>query len=119
MTRYALRAALATTRLSMGTAQDAAVTIAHRLPILTAALLAPTPARLAEARLATFEKLAAATEGMFAAGVAWQKLWIDCACGRVTTSTLPPRLGRLAAVATKPARRRVRANARRLSRTVQ
>ncbi|MDJ1159869.1 hypothetical protein QNA08_16740 [Chelatococcus sp. SYSU_G07232] len=110
------RALLAATRASLDTAEAAATTVALRLPILATAVLAPSPAGLAEARLATFEKVAAVVEGTVAATLAWQKLWLDFACGRVGPRGLQSGLSAIAAAATAPARRRVLANARRLQR---
>jgi hypothetical protein len=97
------------------TAFDCAVTIVARMPVLAGWFVVPNSNSLAEWHRASTEKLAAAVEGAFAAGTAWQ--------GAMWRSTLRPRMPAGIAVdfvhvmreASRPTRRRVRANARRLT----
>ena len=69
-----------------------------------------------EARLMVAEKLDAAVEGAFAAQVAWGRFMLKAAFGGVRTPRdLAMGLAAVAEAAAQPARRKVRANARRLT----
>ncbi|MFC0218395.1 hypothetical protein FHS82_000740 [Pseudochelatococcus lubricantis] len=97
------------------TAQAAATTIAFRLPQFLYDTLDPTHPMSAETQRAFSEKAAAAMEGSLIAAQAWQRLWIDMAFGRVGPGDLPHKLMKIADESANPARRRVRANAKRLT----
>ncbi len=99
----------------MSAAQDAAVTIAMRLPILASAVTFPTASSTAEIRRAVDEKVSSAVEGTLAMSRAWHGLWWDMMLGRTDAHALPRKLLAIAERGAKPARRRVRANARRLT----
>jgi hypothetical protein len=94
---------------------DAAVTIAAR----TQSLLAPggQPSEKArEAQLMVREKVDAAVEGGLAAQKAWSAFVIKAAFGGVRTpNDVSVGLAAIAEAAVAPARRKVRANARRLT----
>jgi hypothetical protein len=94
---------------------DAAVTIAAR----TQNMMTPggTPSeKMREAHRMVQEKIDAAVEGAFAAQVAWGALMVKAAFGGVRNpQDLSVGLARVAEAAAKPARRKVRANARRLT----
>jgi hypothetical protein len=94
---------------------DAALTIAAR----TQGLLAPGyggPEKAREARLMVQEKVDAAIEGAFAAQAAWGAFFIKAAFGGVRTpNDVSAGLTAIAEAAAGPARRKVRANARRLT----
>ena len=94
---------------------DAALTIAVR----TQNLLAPggrESDKAREARLIVQEKVDAAIEGAFAAQAAWGAFFIRAAFGGVRTpNDVSAGLTAIAEAAAAPARRRVRANARRLT----
>ena len=96
---------------------DAAVTIAAR----THAMMAPhdKPSEKArEARLMVQEKFDAAVEGALAAQAAWNIFMVRAAFGGVRTADdITLGLGRVAKAAAAPAHRKVRANARRLTKT--
>jgi hypothetical protein len=69
-----------------------------------------------EAHLMVQEKLDAAVEGAFAAQAAWGAFVLKAAFGGVRTpNDLSMGLAGIAEAAAKPARRKVRANARRLT----
>src|ERR1700744_3944524 len=94
---------------------DAALTIAAR----TQKLLAPggrQSAKLRETRLMVQEKVDAAIEGAFAAQAAWGAFFIKAAFGAMRTPyDVSAGLAAIAEAASAPARRKVRANARRLT----
>jgi hypothetical protein len=94
----------------------AAVTIAARWPILAGCLIAPTAAGLAEWNRAAAEKTAAAWEGAFAASAAWQQLMIRSAFTPPSPTALAYGLLGVSRTAGRSARKRVKANARRLTR---
>lgn len=110
-----VRAVLASGLSSINAAQDAATTIALRLPILVSAFVNPTLANTEEARLAVDEKFQAAFDGSVAMSFSWQRLCWDMAFGRASVASLPGKLLAIAESGARPARRRVRANARRLT----
>jgi hypothetical protein len=94
---------------------DAALTVAAR----TQAMLAPggrQSDKTREARLMVEEKVEAAIAGAFAAQAAWGAFLIKAAFGGVRTpQDVSAGLAAIAEAAAAPARRRVRANARRLT----
>jgi hypothetical protein len=96
---------------------DAAFTIAAR----TVSLLAPGGGqsdKAHEARLMVQEKVDAVVEGAFAAQAAWGAFFIKAAFGGVRTpGDISTGLTNIAEAAAAPARRKVRANARRLTGT--
>lgn len=95
---------------------DAAVTIAARSPGLATSGFDPTGEKSKEARLMVQEKIDAAYEGAFAAQMAWGSFLIKAAFGGVTSPHhFSHALVDVAEAATAPARRAVRANARRLT----
>ncbi|MGV6873669.1 hypothetical protein ACUSIJ_13370 [Pseudochelatococcus sp. B33] len=97
------------------TAQAAATTIAFRWPAFVYDTLDPTHPMSAETRRAFTEKAAVAMEAGLVAVQAWQRLWIDMAFGRVGPRDLPKKIMSIADQSAGPARRRVKANARRLT----
>lgn len=97
------------------TAQAAATTIAFRWPQFVYDTLDPTHPMSAETRRAFSEKAAAAMEGSVVAVQAWQRLWLDIAFGRVGPKELPKKIMHIADQSAAPARRRVKANAKRLT----
>ncbi|MGE0004536.1 MAG: hypothetical protein AB7S92_02985 [Parvibaculaceae bacterium] len=97
----------------LATALAAAQVLAFRLPMLWAMTLSPTPARRAEAVKMIVEKQAAAAEGINAAAFAAFTQWMEMLAGRTSAGTA---MTRLADAAARPARRRIKANARRLRR---
>jgi hypothetical protein len=102
---------------NLQTGVDAALTIAAR----TYELLSPAgrPAEKSrEARLMVQEKVDAAIEGAVAAQAAWSAFMLKAAFGGVRTlNDLSMGLAGIAQAAAKPARRKVRANALRLTGT--
>jgi hypothetical protein len=95
---------------------DAALTIAARTPGLIAPGLDLSGKHAREARLMVEEKMAAACEGAWAAQMAWGSFLMKAAFGGVTT---PDHVSHgwvdIADAALAPARKTVRANARRLT----
>lgn len=90
------------------TAMATASVLAWRLPMLWAMAWHPTPKRRAEALRMVTEKSAAAAEGMAAA-------WSEAALAGIGMMGKNP-MEKITEAALKPARRTVRANARRLRR---
>jgi hypothetical protein len=94
---------------------DAALTIAAR----TQNLMSPgggSKENAREARLMVQEKVDAAIEGAFAAQAAWGAFMLKAAFGGVRTpNDMSMGLAGIAEAAAKPARRKARANARRLT----
>ena len=105
---------LAMAQANVQTGMDAALTIAAR----TQNMMSPggRPIEKArEARLMVQEKLDAAVEGAFAAQAAWGAFVLKAAFGGVRTpQDVSMGIAGIAEAAAKPARRKVRANARRL-----
>ena len=96
---------------------DAAVTIAARTQSLMSAGGRPTE-KAREARLMVQEKVDALVEGAFAAQAAWGAFLVKAAFGGVRTpQDVSVGLAGIAQAAAKPARKKVRANARRLTGT--
>lgn len=94
---------------------DAAVTIAARAQGLMSLVDGPTE-KAREARLMVQEKVDAAIEGAFAAQAAWGAFVIKAAFGGVRTpQDISAGFAAVAEAAAAPARRTVRANARRLT----
>lgn len=97
---------------------DAAVTIAARAPGLALGAVQPFSEAGRENRLMVQEKIAAAYEGAIAAQFAWGAFLMKAAFGGVSTPAhVSHALVDVAAAAFEPARKAVRANARRLSGT--
>ena len=95
---------------------DSAVTIAARTPGLMTAGLDPAGAGAREVGLLVREKADAACEGAFAAQMALNSFLIKAAFGGVTTPDhVSHALVDIAEAAMGPARKKVRANAKRLT----
>jgi hypothetical protein len=93
----------------------AALTIAARTQRLMSPIGRPN-AKAREARLMVQEKLDAAVEGALAAHAAWGAFMLKAAFGGVRTpNDVSMGIAGIAEAAAKPARRKVRANARRLT----
>jgi hypothetical protein len=98
--------------LSAASSADAAVTIAAR----TMGLLQPDARNAPEAARMVEEKVAAACEGAVGASLAWGAfLFASALRGGATPNQFSHALIDVAEAAAGPARRRVRANARRLT----
>jgi hypothetical protein len=97
------------------TGLDAALTIAARTQSMMSPVGRPTD-NLREAQLMVQEKFDAAVEGAFAAHAAWGAFMLKAAFGGVRSpQDVSMGFAHIAEAATKPARRKVRANARRLT----
>jgi len=109
------RRSLAIATANVQTGVDAALTIAARTQDMMS--FGGRPAEKArEAQLRMQEKVDAAIEGAFAAQVAWGAFMLKAAFGGVRTpNDVSMGLAGIAQAAAKPARRTVRANARRLT----
>ena len=95
---------------------DAAATIAARTPTLLMHGLNPTAESARETRRMVQEKLDAAIEGAAAAQFAWASLMVKAWFGGIrSASDLSLGMSRVADAAMRPARRKVRANAKRLT----
>jgi hypothetical protein len=95
----------------------AAVTIAARAPILAGHATGKPAGRPDESLRMVTEKMEAAAEGWFAAQMAVWELWVQLAFGAVRGPTaLAHGFADIAEAAVRPAHRRVRANAKRLTR---
>lgn len=102
-----------TAALEMG--HDSAVTIGHRMPMLAAMPFWPSFAHALEMQRMVTEKMAAFVEGSLAASQEAAGLTMRAALGRADAAELTSGALSIALAASRPARRRVRANARRLS----
>jgi hypothetical protein len=106
-------------KLARKTAQaglDSAVTIAARAPGLATAGLDPLGAGAREVGRLVREKATAAFDGALGAQLAWSSFLVKAAFGGVTSfEHVSHALVDVAEAAMGPARRRVRANARRLT----
>ena len=115
VSRRLTKRSLAIAKANTQAGADAALTIAAR----TRNLLAPggrQTDKAREARLMVREKIDAAVEGAFAAQMAWGSFFIKAAFGGVRTpNDVSVGLTAVAEAAVAPARRKVRANARRLT----
>ena len=96
--------------------QASLVTINHRLPMLASLSLWPTAATALEAQRMVTEKVAAAIEGSMAASQEATDLMMRAALGRADMTDMAKGMLTIAAAASRPARKRVKANAKRLSR---
>jgi hypothetical protein len=95
---------------------DSAVTIAARTPGLVTAGFDPTGQGAREVGMLVREKVAAAYEGVWGAQLAWSSFLVKAAFGGVTSPHhVSHALVDVAEAAMGPARKRVRANARRLT----
>ena len=109
------RRSLAIASANVQTGVDAALTIAARTQGLMSFGGRPSE-KAREARLMVQEKVDAAIEGAFAAQAAWGGFMLKAASGGVRTpNDVSMGLAGIAQAAAKPARRTVRANARRLT----
>jgi hypothetical protein len=117
VSRRLAKRSLAIAKANVQASADAALTIAAR----TNNLLTPggrQSDKAREARLMVQEKVEAAVEGAFAAQAAWEAFFIKAAFGGVRTpGDVSAGLASIAKAAAAPARRKVRANARRLTGT--
>jgi len=117
VSRRLAKRSLAIAKANARASADAALTIAAR----TRGLLAPDgreSAKTHEARLMVQEKVDAAIEGALAAQAAWGAFFIRAAFGGVRSPhDVVSGFAAIAEAAAKPARRKVRANARRLTGT--
>ena len=115
VSRRLTKRSLAIAKANARAGADAALTIAAR----TQNLLTPggrQSEKAREARLMVQEKVDAAIEGALAAQKAWGAFFIKPAFGRVRTpNDVSAGLTSIAEAAATPARRKVRANARRLT----
>ena len=115
VSRRLARRSLAIAKANAQASSDAALTIAAR----TQNLLAPggrESDKAREAQLMVQEKVDAMIEGAFAAQAAWGAFFIKAAFGGVRTpNDISAGLTAIADAAAGPARRKVRANARRLT----
>ena len=117
MTDRGLQRALARAAAETGeSAVHAAVTISGRLPVLAAGLMTPTPAGYAAWGEAYAEKVEAAWLGAMAASAAWGTVMMRAAFVPPTPMGLAHEAVRIAGVAAKPARRKVKSNAARYGR---
>ena len=117
MSRRALSRSLARAATdAQAAAAHSAMTIAARLPIFAGHAIAPTAASMAEWNRAYTEKVAAVWEGAVASSLAWHAMfWSGLAKPPSATAAMNDCV-RLASKAGTPARKRVRANAKRLNR---
>jgi hypothetical protein len=94
-----------------------AVTISHRMPILASLPFWPHPDGLIEANRMVVEKFEAMAEGSLAASQQFAALTMRAATGRANPAEIATGMMAVAFAAAKPAQRRARANARRLSKS--
>jgi hypothetical protein len=95
---------------------DAAVTIAARTPALWSHGFNPTAESVRETQRMVQEKVDAALEGAAAAQFAWASLFFKASFGGIRNADeLSLGLAGVAEAAMRPARRKVRANAKRLT----
>jgi hypothetical protein len=114
LAKRSLRMAASTARSGV----DAAVTIGARAQGLMTPRLDNSGAQAREARRMVEEKVAAAYEGAFRAQMAWGAFFVKAAFGGVRSlEDVTLGLADVAEAALAPARRTVRANARRLTRS--
>jgi hypothetical protein len=107
MSRLSKRA-LAIAAATMQAGVDSAVTISARTPGLLIQGFNPTAGSVRESQRMIAEKIDAAWEGAAAAQMAWASLLLKASFGGI-------RLANVAEAAIRPARRKVRANAKRLT----
>jgi hypothetical protein len=117
VSRRLAKRSLAIARANVQAGADAALTIAARASTLLTPG-GPQSDKAREARLMVQEKVDAAVEGALAAQAAWGAFFIKAAFGGVRTADdVSAGLASIARAAAGPARRKVRANARRLAGT--
>ncbi|MBL8571015.1 MAG: hypothetical protein JNK84_18240 [Phreatobacter sp.] len=109
-------AALGAATLSASTAVAASVTIAHRMMLLGDPAALALPSGQIEAVRMVAEKMNAATEGSVEAAFETGRFMMRSAFGGVSPDDVAHGLVAIGVAATRPAARRARANARRLSR---
>ena len=110
-------ASMAMAKANMQSGIDAAVTIAARTQNMLSPDGQPIDKAL-EAQLMVAEKVEAAVQGAFAAQAAWGAFMIKAAFGGVRSANdVSFGLAGIAEAAARPARKKVRANARRLTRS--
>lgn len=110
------RRALSATAANAQVGLDSALTIAARTPLLLAQAFNPTTHGAREAQRMVAEKVEAAAEGAIAAQWAWAGLVVRASLGGLRSfNDLSLGLARVAEAAARPARRKARANARRLT----
>jgi hypothetical protein len=101
---------------AMQVGMDAAVTIAARTPALMSQGFNPTAESARETRRMVQEKIDATCEGAVAAQLAWASFFLKASFGGIrNASDLSLGLADVAEAAIRPARRKVRANAKRLT----
>lgn len=113
------RATQLSLNLMQGTASAslaAAVTVMHRLPMLAAAMVDPTPERAQEVAKMVGEKVEAAIEGTLAAFSESARIAGSLASGHMLPHEMLEGALAVTSAASHPAMQRARANARRLSR---
>ena len=96
-------------------AAHATATIAARMPVLFDGAMPPSPAALAEWNRAYSEKVAAGFEGAMAAAAEWQGMMLRSVFRLPMPVAFANDLVGIAAKAALPARRRVKANAKRFA----
>jgi hypothetical protein len=117
MSRAKLARSLAKSAFEAGeTATHTSVTLAARWPILAGCFFAPSAKAMAEWNRAYAEKVAAVWEGAFAASTEWQATMMRSAFRAPSPVGLADAAARVVHKAARPARRRVKANAKRLTR---
>lgn len=115
MTRLSKRA-MAIAAATMQAGVDSVVTIGARAPALLMQGVNPTAASTREAQRMIAEKIDAAWQGAAAAQMAWASLLLKASFGGIRSAAdLSLGLTGVAEAAIRPARRKVRANARRLT----
>jgi len=93
------------------------VTISRRMPILASLPFWPHPESIIEANLMVIEKFEALAEGTLAASQQLTALSLRAAMGKADAGDIATGMMAVAVAAARPAQKRVRANARRLSRS--
>lgn len=96
------------------TAAHCSVTIAARLPVFAGAFISPSEAACAEWNRAYTEKVVATWQGAFAASLEWQAAMMRSAVRPPSPVGLANDMMRVIQKAAQPARRSVKANAKRL-----
>ena len=116
MTRALCRSLLKAAADTTATAAHCSETIAARLPIFAGCLFMPSQLAMTERNMACSEKAAAAMEGTVAASMEWQEAMLRHALRGATPAGLAHDMLRVMNKGAGPARRRVKANAKRLGR---
>lgn len=109
-------AAMTIATLSTATAFAAGVTIAHRLALLSMPMLAGDGDRQRESVRMVSEKMDAATEGAIDAAFEAQRFILRSAFGAVSPDDMSAGVMKIGMAAARPAAKRARANAQRLTR---